>query len=109
VQTHQIQIIDGRSRVDEIRSELFAFSEVLDVLITWRPDALVVVCTGHPHPAEWQRALRAVGFSLPSRRRDPVPVRREGFGPEAVLSSRATTPRRSSPRAPISPYAKATP
>jgi hypothetical protein len=69
VQTHQIQIIDGRSRVDEIRCELFAFPEVLDVFITRRPDALVVVCSGRPHPAEWQRALRAVGFCFPSRRR----------------------------------------
>jgi hypothetical protein len=72
VQTHQLQITDGRNRVDEIRRELFAFSEVLDVLISPRPDALVVVCSGHPHPAEWQRALRAVGFSFPSRRR-PTP------------------------------------
>jgi hypothetical protein len=69
VQTHQIQITDGRSRVDEIRGELFAFPEVLDVFITWRPDALVVVCSGRPHPAEWQRALRAAGFHVPSRRR----------------------------------------
>jgi len=69
VQTHQIQITDGRSRVDEIRSELFAFPEVLDVFITRGPDSLVVVCSGRPHPAEWQRALRAVGFHFPSRRR----------------------------------------
>jgi hypothetical protein len=69
VQTHQIQITDGRRRVDEIRCELFAFPEVLDVFITRRPDALVVVCSGRPHPAEWQRALRAVGFHFPSRRR----------------------------------------
>ncbi len=109
MQTHQIQITDGRNKVDEIRSELFAFSEVLDVLITWRPDALVVVCTGHPHPAEWQRALRAAGFSFPSRRRNSVAARRECLGPEAVLSIRATTPRRSSLRAPISHYAKAAP
>ena len=67
MQTHQIQISNGRDRVDEIRSELFAFAEVLDVFITSRPDALVVVCSGRPHPGEWLRALRAAGYGGPAR------------------------------------------
>lgn len=84
MQTHQIQITDGRNRVDEIRSELFAFPEVLDVFITRRPDVVVVVCSGRPHPAEWQRALRAVGFYLPSRRRpSPGPAARAAQTKEA--------------------------
>ena len=78
MQTHQIQISNGRDRVDEIRSELFAFPEVLDVFITSRPDALVVVCSGRPHPGEWLRALRAVGYGTPAREaaigRDRVPA-----------------------------------
>lgn len=69
MQTHQIHISNGRDKVHEIRSELFAFPEVLEVFITGRPDALVVVCTGRPHPGEWLRALRAVGYEAPSRHR----------------------------------------
>jgi hypothetical protein len=84
VQTHQIQITDGRNRVDQIRRELFAFPEVLDVFITPSPEALVVVCSGRPHPAEWQRALRDVGFSFPSRRRPtPRPAARAAQAREA--------------------------
>jgi hypothetical protein len=67
VQTYRIHVSKGRERVDEIRSQLFAFSEVLDVFVTGRPDALVVVCSGRPRPAEWLRALRAVGYDLPRR------------------------------------------
>ena len=54
--------------MDQIRGELFAFTEVLEVFVTSRPDALVVVCSGHPHPAEWLRALRAAGFGPPAQR-----------------------------------------
>jgi hypothetical protein len=68
VQTHQIQISGGRDRVDQIRSELFAFTDVLEVFVTGRPDALVVVCCGHPHPADWLRAPRGAGFGPPARR-----------------------------------------
>ena len=75
VQTHQIQISNGRDRADEIRSELFAFPEVLDVFITSRPDALVVVCSGRPHPGEWLRALRAVGYGTPARETAVAPER----------------------------------
>jgi len=72
VQTHQIKISNGRERVDAIRGELFAFPEVLEVFVTSRPDALVVVCAGRPHPGEWLRALRASGFGSPAPR--PVAV-----------------------------------
>jgi hypothetical protein len=67
VQTYQIYVSKGRDRVDEIRSELFVFPEILDVFTTGRPDSLVVVCRGRPRPAEWLRALRTVGYDLPPR------------------------------------------
>jgi hypothetical protein len=68
VQTHQINISHGRENVHEIRRELFAFSEILDVFVTSRPDSLVVVCAGRPRLGEWLRALRAVGYEAPTRR-----------------------------------------
>jgi hypothetical protein len=73
LQTHQIQISHGREKVNQIRSELFAFPEVLEVFTTGRPDALVVVHSGRPHPGEWLRALRAVGCETPPRRRAVAP------------------------------------
>ena len=42
MQTHQIQISGGRDCVHQIRSALFAFTEVLDVAPSDRPDAGVV-------------------------------------------------------------------
>jgi hypothetical protein len=69
VQTHQINISHGRDNVREIRHALFVFSEILDVFVTSRPDSLVVVCAGRPRPGEWLRALRAVGYEAPTRRR----------------------------------------
>jgi hypothetical protein len=78
VQTHQLNISHGRDNVREIRHVLFAFSEILDVFVTSRPDSLVVVCAGRPRLGEWLRALRAVGYDAPSRRHD---------------STRSTTPR----------------
>jgi hypothetical protein len=68
VQTHQINISHGRDNVREIRHALFAFSEILDVFVTSRPDSLVVVCAGRPRLGEWLHALRAVGYEAPSRR-----------------------------------------
>jgi hypothetical protein len=68
VQTYQITVSHGRDKVHEIRGELFAFSEILDVLVTSRPDSLVVVCAGRPRLGEWLRALRAVGYEIPPRR-----------------------------------------
>jgi hypothetical protein len=68
VQTHQIYVAKGRDRVQDIRSTLFAFSEVLDVFVTGRPDALVVVVTGRPRPGEWLRTLRAAGYEASARR-----------------------------------------
>jgi hypothetical protein len=69
VQTYQITISQGRDNVHEIRRELFAFSEILDVFVTSRPDSLVVVCAGRPRLGEWRRALRAAGYEIPPRRR----------------------------------------
>jgi hypothetical protein len=68
MQTHSIQVRHGRERAPEIRHELFAFSEVLEVFVTARPDVLVVVCSGRPRPAEWLGALRAAGYEIPPRR-----------------------------------------
>jgi hypothetical protein len=68
VQTHQINVSRARDMVEEIRHELFEFPEVLDVFVTGRPDCLVVVSRGRPHPAEWLRALRTVGYNVPVRR-----------------------------------------
>ena len=67
MQTHQIQVLGAREQVYEIRSELFAFPEVLDVFVTGRPDALVVVYAGRARPGEWLRALGAVGYRTPAR------------------------------------------
>ena len=67
MQTHRIYVSKSRERVDDIRSQLFMFPEVLDVFVTGRPDSLVVVCWGRPRRAEWLRALRAVGYDLPRR------------------------------------------
>jgi hypothetical protein len=69
VQTHQIHVSNGRDRVDEVRRELFVFPEVLDVFVTCRSDALVVVCSGRPRPGDWLGALRRVGYDVPARRR----------------------------------------
>src|SRR5579871_5190239 len=81
MQTHQIQVSGAREQVHEIRTELFAFSEVLDVFATSRPDLLVVVYAGRPRPSEWLRALRAVGYRTPTRghARWLEPKRRKGL------------------------------
>jgi hypothetical protein len=68
VQTYQINISQGRANVHEIRRELFAFSEILEVFVTGRADSLVVVCVGRPRVGEWLRALRAAGYHVPARR-----------------------------------------
>jgi hypothetical protein len=68
MQTHPIHVADGRELVLEVRSELFAFGDVLDVFATGRPDVLVVVCSGRPRPAQWLAVLRAAGFEIQVRR-----------------------------------------
>jgi hypothetical protein len=78
VQTYRIHVSKGRERVDEIRNELFAFSEVLDVFVTGRPDSLVVVCWGRPRLADWSRALRAEGYDLPRRSHFGTPAAEVG-------------------------------
>jgi hypothetical protein len=97
VQTYRIHVSKGRERVDEIRSQLFVFPEVLDVFITGRPDSLVVVCWGRTRPAEWLRALRVVGYDLP---------RRSHFGTPAAEVDRTTVVaplRREAPSASTTP------
>jgi hypothetical protein len=78
VQTYQIGVAEGRDRVNEIRSELFGFPEILEVFITGRPDSLVVVCQGRPRPAEWLRALRAAGYELATRSHPGTPAAKAG-------------------------------
>jgi hypothetical protein len=78
VQTYQIDVSEGRDRVNEIRSELFVFPEILEVFIAGRPDSLVVVCQGRPRPAEWLRALRAVGYELAPRSHPGTPAAKAG-------------------------------
>ena len=69
MQTHEIHVSGAREQVDEIRAELFAFPEVIEVFVTGRRDFLVVVHAGRPRPAEWLRALRRLGYGTPSRSR----------------------------------------
>ena len=69
MQTHQIQVSGAREQVHEIRGELFAFPEVLEVFVTGRPDFLVVVYAGRPRPGEWLCALRRLGYRTPLRSR----------------------------------------
>ena len=69
MQTHQIHLSGARQSVHEIRTELFAFPDVLEVFVTGRPDVLVVVHTGRPCPGEWLGALRALGYRTPARGR----------------------------------------
>jgi hypothetical protein len=75
VLTYQMNISQGRERVHEIRRELFAFPEILDVFVASRPDALVIVYAGRPRLGEWRRALRAVGYEVPARRHPPPELR----------------------------------
>jgi hypothetical protein len=50
MQTHEIQVSGASEQVHEIRGELFAFPEVLEVFVTGRPDALL-----RPAFAVWER------------------------------------------------------
>lgn len=97
MQTHQIQIFNGRRRAPEIRRELFAFPEILEVFITSRPDALVVVCSGRPRPAEWLRALREAGYDAVGRHRPATrvaePAREHQPGHEARGDARGPSRR----------------
>ena len=73
MQTHQLHVSGAHEGIQQIRSELFAFPEVLDVFATGRPDALVVVYAGRPRPGEWLRALRAIGYRTLARDRAKWP------------------------------------
>jgi hypothetical protein len=73
VQTYQIRVSEGRARVTDIRRDLFVFPEVVDVFVTGRPDALVVVFVGRPRPGEWTRTLRSLGYDIPPRRQVAPP------------------------------------
>jgi hypothetical protein len=72
MQTYQIIVSGGRDGVREIRQDLFAFSEILEVFVTSRPDSLVVVYAGRPRPAQWLRALRTLGYDVSRRRHSKV-------------------------------------
>jgi hypothetical protein len=93
VQTHQINISHGRDNVHEIRRQLFAFSEILDVFVTSRPDSLVVVCAGRPRLGEWLRALRVVGYEV-SARRDPLSRSTMPRSMAQILPTQIEQPRR---------------
>ena len=69
MQTHPLHVSDAGARFDELRTELLAFADVLEVFSTGQGDLLVVICSGRPRPGEWVRALRAAGYRIPSRRR----------------------------------------
>ena len=73
MQTHKIRVSEGRDRAAEIRRDLFIFPEVIDVFVTSQPDALVVVFVGRPRLGEWVRALRSLGYDIPSRRQATPP------------------------------------
>jgi hypothetical protein len=109
MQTHQVHVSDGRNRVHEIRTELFAFPEVLDVFVTGRPDALVVVHLGRPRPGEWLRALRAAGYRVPPRQRALAEtrkvdsVRESHGGPRPIPTATAPHRGRLGHRRPVRP------
>jgi hypothetical protein len=91
VHTHEIHLIAGREDVSEIRSRLFVFPEVLDVLAGSRPDSLIVVVAGRARPAEWSAHLRAAGYELlrvPSR----PPAGASPDRPMTALRGDAVTP-----------------
>lgn len=67
MQTHQLHVTNGGDRVDDVRSTLFAFPEILEVFTSGRPDMLVVVCDGRPRLGEWLARLRATGFDVSAR------------------------------------------
>jgi hypothetical protein len=67
MQTHQLRVLDAEAQLDELRAELMVFTDVLEVFSSARPDTIVIVCSGRPRPAEWVRALRAAGYTMPAR------------------------------------------
>ena len=73
MQTHQIHVAGAHQGINQIRSELFVFPGVLDVFVTGRPDAVVVVYAGRPRPGEWLRALGRLGYRTPARDRARCP------------------------------------
>ena len=88
MQTHLLRVSDASGQLEELRAELMIFTDVLEVFSTGRADTLMVVCSGRPHPAEWVRALRAAGYTIPARHRAGSGSR----GPRARVAelSRAT-------------------
>ena len=57
MRTHPIHVANGRARILEVRTELLAFGEVLDVVVTGRSDLLVVIGSKRPRAREsgWRR------------------------------------------------------
>ena len=117
--TYEIRVTGGRVAVAQIRSALFAFPEVLDVLAGGRPDLLVVVYWGRPRPAEWCRHLCAVGYQASATRTRRRASAADAAGSTATGRARPSvgyslaglrTPggRRRSPRSAIPPSASGT-
>lgn len=97
MQTHPLHVSDASKRLDELRTELFAFTDVLEVFSTGHADMLVVICSGRPRPGEWVRALRAAGYRIPPRRH---PGKARGAPAERVNgASRSGTHQQPSPAA----------
>lgn len=69
MQTHQLHVTNGGDRVDDVRSALFAFPEILEVFTSGRPDTLLVVCDGRPRLGEWLGRLRAMDYDVSARTR----------------------------------------
>lgn len=89
MQTHPLRVSLVQGQPEDIRAELMLFTDVLDVFATSRTDTVVVVCAGRPRPAEWVRALRAAGYTIPPRlhpRRSP--------DASALCASRPSSPGR---------------
>ena len=66
MQTYKIKVAKARETAQQIRDELFAFPEVLEVYFMGEADSLVVVSRGRPRPGDWLNALRAVGLCASS-------------------------------------------
>lgn len=80
--TQEIHVTGGREAVGQIRWELFAFPEVLDVLAISESGSLVVVFCGRPRPGEWSRHLQAAGYEVSA-------IRSQHPGAQSDASKRA--------------------
>jgi hypothetical protein len=90
MQTHPLHVSDARERFEDVRAELLAFTDVLEVFSTGQADVLVLICSGRPRPGEWVRALRAAGYRIPPRRHPARPRRAPAAAPANGASRSGT-------------------